>query len=198
MVLMLMLPMLMLMLHCADAANPDCADPADPDCADADADAANADCANDDGANSDAADAEADKADSEEPDAEPDAGSDTDELVADTKPTGADLDHASEAEEDVVSFLGNNDGRSIHTPSPHNQGAFRIAGGILRGHAKGNVFSFVDDQEHVVEAQAPIVGRVLVYESRLTGAEPSFSMKQQVTPSLKDVLLRLGEKQSPI
>ena len=60
------------------------------------------------------------------------------------------------------------------------------------------MFSFGDDQEHVVEARAPIVGRVLVDESSLTGAKPSFSMKQQVTPSLKDVLIRLGEKQSPI
>jgi hypothetical protein len=47
-------------------------------------------------------------------------------------------------------------------------------------------------------ARAKIVGRVLVYDSRLSGAEPSFSMKQEVTPTLKHVLARLGERQSPV
>jgi hypothetical protein len=101
---------------------------------------------------------------------------------------------------DAAAIVDHDDGHcDIRTPSPDNQGASRTEGGILRGRAKGNTFSFGDDEDHVEEpARAKIVGRVLVYESRLAGAEASFSMKQQVTPSLKDVLIRLGEKQSPI
>jgi hypothetical protein len=64
---------------------------------------------------------------------------------------------------------------------------------------KGNTFSFGDDEDRDLgPARAKIVGRVLVYNSRLPGAEPSFSMKHAVTPTLKHVLEHLGEKQSPI
>jgi hypothetical protein len=86
------------------------------------------------------------------------------------------------------------------TPSPELQGASRTTGGTIRGRAPGNVFNFADADNNAAPEQvwSRVMGRVLVYDDRSLGAEPYFTIKNEVTPSLKAVLMHLNEKHSPI
>jgi uncharacterized protein YjbI with pentapeptide repeats len=199
-------------------------DRTEADADEADVDAADVDAADVDAADVDAADvdeADVDEANVEEANVEEDGYADAeqdeeqdDEEAAEVQDPEGDTSKAndefhadSDVDEPIAALIVNyNDdirtpspGRNIRTPSPDNQGASRTTGGILRHRAKENTFSFGDDEDNPLgPARTKIIGRVVVYDSRLAGAEPSFSLKQEVTPSLMQVLLRLGEKQSPI
>jgi hypothetical protein len=83
-----------------------------------------------------------------------------------------------------------------HSPSPAPQGASCTEGGRFRGRANGNAFSFGDTP--AVDALCPLMGRVVLYDSHASNAEPVFAVKQPVAPDLKSVLSSLASKFSPI
>ena len=113
--------------------------------------------------------------------------------------TSADRDEAADDSAELAdvtadeSASGQDDRRS---PSPAPQGASRTEGGRFRGRANGNVLSFGDAP--AVDALCPLMGRVVLYDSRASNAEPVFAVKQPVAPDLKLVLSSLALKFSPI
>jgi hypothetical protein len=183
----------------AEAAEAEDAEAEDAEAEDAeaeDADAEDADAEDADVEDADAADAEDADADAEEADADDVVARDADSDDATVEDAG-DLDttmHAgSHTDGDDAAHGG------FRTPSPKPHGASRIDGGIIRGRANGNVFNFGDvDMDHVSHQTRPkVVGRVLVYDDRKSD-EPSFSIKQEVTDDLKEILTCLGDKHSPV
>jgi hypothetical protein len=113
---------------------------------------------------------------------------------ADADLEGANNDNANADVEDAVSVDLN------RTPSPKPQGASRSEGGVFRGRAKGNGFSFGDagDDPTPEVVREKVVGRVLVYEDGTSNAKPRFGMKQDVTSSLEAVLVQLSTVHSPV
>lgn len=186
-----------------DEANADEAIEADTDEAHADANADEAD-ANVDEVDANVGEANETPANVDEANADPEGAEDADENGADVEEDNAeDNDTAATAVATAVDHEDTAAPDHVHhhrTPSPKPQGASRTEGGILRGRAKGNVFNFGDaDEDPVPQApRAKVVGRVLVYEHGGAGAEPRFSMKQEVTSSLESVLVQLGDMHSPV
>jgi hypothetical protein len=82
------------------------------------------------------------------------------------------------------------------SPSPTLQGASRTDGGRIRGRAAGNAFTF--GETTTVDPIVPLMGRVVLYDSRAANAVPVFAVKQPVAPDLKSVLSSLASKFSPI
>jgi hypothetical protein len=81
---------------------------------------------------------------------------------------------------------------------PHNlQGTSRMTGGIIRGHAQGNILNHANMLEFGYETQPPLLkhGRVLVYTSS-NQVEPTMVFKHEVTPSLAPVLRTLKRRYS--
>ena len=75
-------------------------------------------------------------------------------------------------------------------------GASRTEGGQFRGRAAGNAFTFGDTM--ALDTISPLMGRIVLYDSRATNAVPVFAVKQPVAPDLKSVLSSLALKFSPI
>ena len=86
------------------------------------------------------------------------------------------------------------------SPSRNLQGASRITGGIIRGHAHENVFNFADSHDLEVNAAASVMGKVLLYDSCVDPAttKPKSAFKLRITTSLGVVLSKLAEKDSPV
>lgn len=86
------------------------------------------------------------------------------------------------------------------SPSHNLQGASRITGGIIHGHACGNVFNFTDSHDLEVNAAASVMGKVLLYDSCVDPAttKPKSAFKLRITTSLGVVLSKLAEKDSPV
>jgi hypothetical protein len=82
------------------------------------------------------------------------------------------------------------------SPSPAPQGASRTVGGHFHGRANGNAPSFGDTS--ALDPLCPLMGRVVLYNSRASNAVPVFAVKQPVAPDLKSVLSTLASKFSPI
>jgi len=85
------------------------------------------------------------------------------------------------------------------SPTRDLKGASRETGGILQGHAIGNVFNFAD-AEDMVDQQVPVMGKVNVHT---THADPKVSMpymslKAEVTNDLAPVLQKLESHYSPV
>ncbi|KAF8229151.1 hypothetical protein L208DRAFT_1288055, partial [Tricholoma matsutake] len=86
------------------------------------------------------------------------------------------------------------------TPSRHElQGASRITGGILRGHAQGNVYNIADRIEYEGDI-SPTTGKVFVFWSHGNPdtSEPYMTLSHHVTPTLGPVLKKLGIQYSPV
>lgn len=86
------------------------------------------------------------------------------------------------------------------SPPPNNlQGASRVTGGVIRGHALGNVFNLADSCDLEVPIST-VMGKLYLYDSRVdpSTTKPNSAIKLKVTTSLHTVLLKLGEKHSPV
>lgn len=90
-----------------------------------------------------------------------------------------------------------------HTPPRH--GSSRVTGGILRGHALGNMYNAADYQHQPQDIFHPIIGKVLVYTSTENPAnlsihnmKPTLFIKHQVTSSIQPILTKVAAKYSPI
>ena len=174
------------------------AEEADTDDADANADANNSDAnkADADDAVVDTDDADVEDADAQNNVVEAREVADPDPSTLDTTMHPLD-DTGSHTDEDdyLLAIAANAD---VCTPSPKPQGASRTDGGIICGHANGNVFNFGDVEDHVLDQTRPkVVGRVLVYDDRKSD-EPCFSVRQEVTDNLKEILTCLSDKHSPV
>ena len=80
------------------------------------------------------------------------------------------------------------------------QGASCTTGGILRGHAQGNVFNNADAELVLDYGIEPRIGQVQVYTAYAdpTMVKPDMELKHEVTPKLTKVLKVLSRKYSPI
>ncbi|KAF8218970.1 hypothetical protein L208DRAFT_1345048, partial [Tricholoma matsutake] len=86
------------------------------------------------------------------------------------------------------------------SPSQKLQGASRTTGGVIRGHAYGNVFNLADSHDLETDAAASVMGKVYLYDSCVDPAttKPKSAFKLKVTTSLVVVLSKLAEKDSPV
>jgi hypothetical protein len=74
-----------------------------------------------------------------------------------------------------------------------------MKGGILRGHATGNVVNMAGELESQTlnHSNSNLTGNVLLYRS-CKAASPAMTMRHQVTPELEPILSSLGGRYSPI
>jgi hypothetical protein len=82
------------------------------------------------------------------------------------------------------------------SPSPALHGASCTDGGQFRGCAAGNAFTFGDTT--TLDPISPLMGCIVLYDSRAANAVPVFAVKQPVASDLKSVLSSLVSKFSPI
>jgi hypothetical protein len=92
----------------------------------------------------------------------------------------------------------------MHSP-PRLHGSSRMTGGIIRGHALGNMLNAADLDNNTPDLTFPIPGKVLVYSSNQDPAnlnvqdmKPSTFVKHPVTSSIQDVLSKVSGRYSPI
>jgi hypothetical protein len=87
---------------------------------------------------------------------------------------------------------------------PCLQGSSRTVGGILRGHALGNVFNFADGPDMAQDNLVPSSGKVLVYLSDQNPAnlvpgsmKPTARIKATISNTIRPVLEKIARKYSP-
>ena len=103
-------------------------------------------------------------------------------------------------------FIFNVDVKMSSPPNspPNLYGSSRMTGGVLRGHALGNVSNAADFPD-VPNVLQPIPGKVFIYTSNQNPAnltiqdmKPSIFIKHNVTPLIQPVLSKVADKFSPI
>ena len=79
------------------------------------------------------------------------------------------------------------------------QGASCMTGGILHGHAQGNVYNIADNLE-VTEFTGPVKGNIHVYNKHGNpdSIDPYMLVKHEVTPNIGPVLEKLASQYSPV
>ncbi|KAF8221490.1 hypothetical protein L208DRAFT_1531908 [Tricholoma matsutake] len=85
-----------------------------------------------------------------------------------------------------------------HSP-PGRRGESCTTGGILCGHALGNVYNFGDHMD-VDDWQGKVVGKVHVYtmHGNPNESKPYMVLKHEVTNHLTPILKKLGNLYSPV
>lgn len=81
-----------------------------------------------------------------------------------------------------------------------SEGASRSVGGIIRGQATGNTFSFADDSE-LMSDRIQAQGLVKVYKSCIDAigeVKPNLVVKTDVTASLGPILKKVSKMYSPV
>jgi hypothetical protein len=87
-----------------------------------------------------------------------------------------------------------------NSPLRNLQGASRMAGGVIRGRAQGNIYNFADEenlQDFTFPAETASTGVLHVFLSR-DAAKPAMTLKLKVTTQLGPVLEVLAERYSPV
>ena len=80
------------------------------------------------------------------------------------------------------------------------EGASRTVGGVIRGQARGNVFSLADAPD-AMQDRFQAKGLVKVYKSCIdtfSDFKPTMVLKSEVTPSIGPILRNLSRRYSPV